>query len=117
MGSKELKKSVVGLIEDKKSEAGISSISVWEALILAEKGRLSCSKDEMIDIAKEASLNLGLREIPITSEIAILSRELEFKHQDPADRFICATTRALNAKLLTRDKEILKLKWLSALSV
>ncbi len=113
----ELKKRHVSEIEKDISQVAISAISVWEGILLAEKKKLSCDKNEFIKITKEASLKIGIREIPITSEISILSRELEFSHQDPADRFICATAHALKATLYTRDKEILRLKWLSTKAI
>ena len=117
IGSSELKKKDAELIEKNRDQVAISSISVWEGILLAERGKLSCGKEEFIQIAKESALNLGIRDIPITSEISILSRQLKFNHKDPADRFICATAHSLSGTLLTRDKEILSLNWLSTRKV
>jgi PIN domain nuclease of toxin-antitoxin system len=50
---------------------------------------------------------LGLREIPLSAEIAMLAAELEDLHGDPLDRIIVATTLAERGTLLTADRQIL----------
>ncbi len=89
----------------------VPSICLWEALMLAQKGRLGlCSSDpsrELRSFVTEA----GFAEAPLTSEIALLSRTLPFEHEDPADRFIAATAFAANAKLATSDARLRRLKW------
>ena len=68
----------------------LSQISVWEVLLLCEKGRLSLEADANDWIAGSVKA-LALREAPLNHPIAILSRQVELLHQDPADRLIAAT--------------------------
>jgi PIN domain nuclease of toxin-antitoxin system len=55
-------------------------------------------------------LAAGIRELPLTGEIAILAGELENLHGDPADRVIVATAIAHDATLMTADANLLRWK-------
>lgn len=52
-------------------------------------------------------LAMGVREIPLTSEIAILAADLEELRGDPLDRVIVATALVEEAILLTADRPVL----------
>lgn len=52
-------------------------------------------------------LSMGVREIELSADIAILAVELEELHGDPIDRIIIATALAAKAVLLTADRPIL----------
>ena len=52
----------------------------------------------------------GLRVLPITPEIAALAQSEQFAHGDPADRIIAATAMYHQAKLVSADARIRKLK-------
>jgi PIN domain nuclease of toxin-antitoxin system len=52
-------------------------------------------------------MQAGIREIPLTGEIAIIAVGLEALHNDPADRFIAATAIAYDASLMTADERLL----------
>ena len=89
----------------------LSSISIWEAFLAMEKGRID------VNTTPEQTLRTWLNDpqirlISIDSEVAMLSRTLEFAHSDPADRFIAATAYSLNADLATVDENLLNLTWL-----
>lgn len=92
----------------KSSELQISAITLWELAMMESRGRISLTGNvkNWID---EALTKSNVNVCPLSSEIAVDSCNLpgEF-HGDPADRMIVATARALDAKLLTFDKEILK---------
>jgi PIN domain nuclease of toxin-antitoxin system len=89
----------------------VPSICTWEALLLAENGRIYFGGGGAQQILK-ASLELaGFKEAPLTAEIAALSRTLVFQHADPADRFIAATAKAMNAELATSDRRLRALPW------
>lgn len=89
-----------------ENEVWLSPISVWEALMLVERGRLAVSipATEWVDAMVQA---LPRREAPFTHEIAIASRQLTLAHQDPADRFLAATARVLGLTLVTADARLL----------
>ena len=90
---------------DQANELWLSPISVWEALVLHRKGRITL-RDPVGDWVSGATANL--REAPLTHEIALASHLLSL-HGDPADRFLAATAKVLGLTLLTADQNLLGL--------
>ena len=85
---------------------GVSTITFWELAMLTAKGRLRSLKS-----ATERRAELiatGVRELPLTGDIAILAAELEGLDGDPADRIIAATAIAHDATLVTADEKLLR---------
>ena len=72
---------------------GISAITPWEIILLAERGRLRLGRE--VGVWIEAALALpGINLVPIGPTIAIDSVRLPGNfHADPADRFIVSTAR------------------------
>ena len=89
-------------LESSDNELWLSPISVWEFLILVEKGRLIPGMPAQQWIA-ETMTRLPAREAPLTHDIAQESRALDLSHQDPADRFLAATAKVLELTLVTAD--------------
>jgi PIN domain nuclease of toxin-antitoxin system len=85
----------------------ISAISFWEISLLLEKGRLQSALPA--ESLRHRLLQTGIREVPLTGEIAVLSTRLSL-HGDPADRFIAASCVAHGAALLTADERLLAWK-------
>ena len=87
---------------------GVSAITPWEIVLLADNGRLRLGCDAAVWI--DTALDLpGVHLIPIEPAIAIDGVRLPGSfHADPADRFIVATARYCGAPLLTADGAILK---------
>ena len=86
----------------------LSDISLWEAAMLAEQGRITLSPSigEWLEAAAHPR---SVRVVPITSAIAAETAALPASfHRDPADRVIVATSRALGLPLLTYDRQILR---------
>ena len=80
----------------------LSDISLWEIAMLIAKGRIDPGMDAsqfLEDIIKVR----GIRTLPITPQIAVLSQSDDFPHRDPADRIIAATAVAHRARLVTSD--------------
>ena len=94
-------------LSDPANELWLSPISVWEALVLVERGRLVVTEDPITWIDRMVDA-LPRREAPLTHDIAIASRSLALSHQDPADRFIAATARVMNLTLVTADERLLQ---------
>lgn len=115
LGDKRLSTELQTIIPDETTELWLSPISIWETLILAEKGRISLQPDafEWIDLALKT---LEICEAPLIRQISILSRQIELPHQDPADRFIAATAVYHNLTLATVDGNLTGLSWLQTLS-
>ena len=93
-------------LESPDSELWLSPISIWEALVLAERGRIKVTGDphSWIDTMVRA---MPRREATMTHEVAIESRRIALSHQDPADRFIAATARVYELTLVTADERLL----------
>ena len=92
-------------LQSERSEIWLSPISVWEALILAEKGRITVEGDPHAWIRRMLEAT-PRREAPVTHEIAIASRRLTLAHEDPADRFLAATAQVLDLTLVTADERL-----------
>ena len=98
----------------KGHEVCVSSISFWEIALLVKEGRINFSMgfENWIEIVENFSF---IRFIPVDNFIAINSVNLSyFSNKDPADRIIVATALNLGAKLITRDRRILKYKGVQA---
>ena len=89
-----------------ENSLAVSSFTFWEIAMLHRKNRpiISRAANEFrIEIQK-----VGILEIPVTTEVAILSQELDDRFPaDPADRIIAATALAQQAVLVTADAAIL----------
>ncbi len=107
-----LSRRVARLLTDKRNGLWLSAISVWEALLLSERGRLELGPDSEQWLDKATAL---LREAPITNEIARRSRSIGLAHADPADRFLAATAEVLDLRLVTADERLLACKDISVI--
>lgn len=101
-----LSAGVRSALESPDNEIWLSPVSVWEASILAERGRIAVSGDVRTWIRQMLSA-LPRREAPLTHEIAIASRHVALSHEDPADRFLAATASVLELTLVTADERLL----------
>jgi PIN domain nuclease of toxin-antitoxin system len=85
----------------------IAAISVWEAALLASRGRVILGRP-LAQWMIEAVSAPGLSIEPLAPQVAVEASSLpEAFHRDPADRLIVATARVANATLMTRDRRIL----------
>ncbi|MBI2707948.1 MAG: type II toxin-antitoxin system VapC family toxin [Proteobacteria bacterium] len=86
---------------------GISAISLWEIGTLYSRNKILLNQPCLSWLTHSLQAP-GIHLIELTPEIAVESCSLpnEF-HGDPADRIIVATSRILDAPLLTRDQKIL----------
>jgi PIN domain nuclease of toxin-antitoxin system len=96
------------------AELWLSPISVWETLILIERGRVVVKQDPS-DWINEALAKVPIREAPLTHEIAIESRSIDVPHGDPADRFIAGTAKVFQLTLVTADENLLRVKSIATL--
>lgn len=103
-------------LEKELNELWFSPISVWEILLLAEKGRVVIKADHEKSIRKMFK-KLPFREAVINQEVAIQSRKINLPHQDPADRFLAATAIVYDLTLVTADRRLIDAKGFSVLPV
>lgn len=108
LGNDRLSNNLQIAIANTSNELWLSPVSVWETLVLADKGRLALTPTPLTWVKKHLRL-LDIQEARLTHEIAILSRQLEISHQDPTDRFIAATAVHLDLILVTVDTRLMGL--------
>lgn len=102
---KRLSEEAGHLLNNNITEIWLSSISAWEIMLLVDKKRLTLEEPADSWIRKGLAL-ASIQEAAITTEIAILSRQLELPHQDPADRFIAATAAVYDMPLISADENL-----------
>ena len=103
----QLSRRVSEALDDPKNELWLSSISVWETLVLARKKRLHLDPTPEQWVRK-ALRELPVKEAPLTHEVAILSETVKTSHADPADRFLLATAMVYELTFVTADKRLVK---------
>jgi PIN domain nuclease of toxin-antitoxin system len=88
------------------TELWISPVSVWELLLLVERGRvhLRPSAEQWMRTFFD---RVPVREAALTREVALKSRAVQMEHQDPADRFLAATAAVYDLTLVTADARLL----------
>ncbi|MFH7244651.1 MAG: type II toxin-antitoxin system VapC family toxin [Spirulina sp.] len=114
LGDDQLSDTLRSLIPQTDTELWVSPISLWEVMLLDEKGKIALSDDPAAWIEKSLDA-LQILEAPLTGEIAILSRQIDLPHQDPADRFIAATALRYGFQLATVDTHLTAAEWLSTI--
>jgi PIN domain nuclease of toxin-antitoxin system len=110
-----LTKKVARALEDPANGLWVSPFSTWEALILAEKGRIQLQPDP-IQWLTHVFKSLPFLEAPFNHQVAIQSRLLDLSHQDPVDRFLGATALVYHLTLVTADERFLQSKKISLLA-
>jgi len=103
-----LSADVRAALQSPDAELWLSPVSVWEARLLAERGRLEVMSDVGTWV-REMIAALPCRQAVLTHEIAIVSRALKLSHQDPADRFLAATAQVHDLTLVTADERLIGL--------
>lgn len=104
-----LSSTVIAEIDSARSEHRlfVSAISVWEIGMLFAKGRITLSSP-LNQWVSDSLTNANLRLQPLDADIALESTLLPGDpHGDPADRFLVATARVKNLRLVTHDLKII----------
>jgi PIN domain nuclease of toxin-antitoxin system len=91
------------------NELWLSPISIWELLMLSERGR-AVLNEEPESWVRRALSHGRLQEAPFTHEVALEIRKLGLTHGDPADRILVATALVLGLTLVTADKRLVNLR-------
>ncbi len=107
-----LGKRAAAELSNSDNQLWLSSVSVWEALTLMQKGRIRVS-DPIAWVERAAE---QLREAPLTQEIVRTGFALSLPHADPADRFLAATAKVLKLTLITADQRLLGLGDIASLA-
>jgi PIN domain nuclease of toxin-antitoxin system len=102
-----LSRRVARELRNPANELWLSPISVWETLILCEKGRLKLDGGAAEWILKAMRL-VPMTEAPLTTQVAVETAKVRLPHRDPADRFLIATARVFGLTLVTGDRRLLE---------
>jgi len=109
---KRIGKRAAAELSNSRNELWLSPVSVWETLVLMQKGRIRVEDPfAWVDRAAEQ-----LREAPLTREIVSVGLSLPLSHADQADRFLAATAKVLKLTLVTADQRLLGLAEIASLA-
>jgi PIN domain nuclease of toxin-antitoxin system len=104
-----LTRRVAAALADARNELWLSPISIWEFLLLAERGRVRIRDHMAPDDWVELALSRApMHDAPLSREVAIRSRAVRVDHDDPADRFLAATADVYDLTLVTADQHLLR---------
>jgi PIN domain nuclease of toxin-antitoxin system len=109
MRSQRISKAAMAAVESASTAQSIliSAISAWEVGLIERKAPGSFTPDAKSWFAQMLT-HPGATLTPLTPEIAVNSSHLPGTlHNDPADRLLIATARALGVPIVTRDAKIL----------
>ncbi|HKN34138.1 MAG TPA: type II toxin-antitoxin system VapC family toxin [Terriglobales bacterium] len=102
-----LTRRVIRELQKPENELWLSSISIWEFLILCEKGRIILKKEDPHELVARMMDVSPLLEAPITHEVALETSRIQPGHKDPRDRLLLATARVFDLTLVTADERLL----------
>ena len=110
-----LSRVVATELQNTGNELWLSPVSVWELVVLCRKGRITLDRDvkDWVGVAMESA---PMREAPLTAEVALATEFIDLPHKDPADRFLAATAKVFDLRLVTADKRLVKCSDISVLS-
>ncbi len=101
-----LSRRVARALDDAENQLWLSPISVWELLMLTQKGRIRLDEDAVLWTRRTLEL-LQLHEAPLTTEVALETSTLSLDHSDPSDRLIAASAKVFDLTLVTADQELI----------
>lgn len=104
-----LTKRVSAALTDRRNELWLSPISIWEFLLLVERGRVRPQPGlSATDWVEGALSRVPMHEAALTRDVALRSRSVGIEHDDPADRFLAATAEVYELTLVTADERLLR---------
>ncbi|MFN0071560.1 MAG: type II toxin-antitoxin system VapC family toxin [Chloroflexota bacterium] len=104
-----LRPQIINIVKDRASELWLSPISVWEVLLLSQRGSFRpLGNRTPVEWIDEALSILPLHDAPLTRQVAVHSHKIRTEHRDPADRFLAATASVYDLTLVTNDERLLR---------
>ena len=102
-----LRRRVSAALVSPDNELWLSPISIWEVMLLIERGRVVVQGDPEVWV-ETAWSRAPVHEAPLNRQVALRSRAVRVPHQDPADRFLAATAEVFDLTLVTDDAHLLR---------
>jgi PIN domain nuclease of toxin-antitoxin system len=103
---KRLARRVARAIDNVENQLWLSPISVWELLMLTQKGRVQLNEDA-VAWARRTVGQMQLHEAPLTFDVALETATLCLAHSDPSDRLIAASAKVFDLTLVTADEKLI----------
>lgn len=91
------------IIEDKKQEIFVSSVSFWEIALKQELGRIIVPMDPIDVLIRE-----GFQLLALSAKDTLSVKDLPMIHTDPFDRVLIMQSKLNDMILITRDKKIIE---------
>jgi|ERR1700683_135924 PIN domain nuclease of toxin-antitoxin system len=101
-----LSRRIARAIDNPENQLWLSPISVWELLMLTQKGRVQLNEGA-VSWARRTVEQLQLHEAPLTFDIALETSTLNLAHGDPSDRLIVASAKVFDLTLVTADEKLI----------
>lgn len=105
---------IANALNNAANEKWLSPISIWEFMVLMEKGRIKLNIGFEAWIARALS-EFPLTEAPLTAEVVLAMSNIHLPHRDPADAFLAATAKVFQLTLVTIDARLRTVKGISFL--
>ena len=106
---------VMRQLQNPKNDLYLSPISVWEAQLLALRGKLRLKKS-WPEWVEGAFIQIPVKEAPFNFTVAVQTAQIRLQHADPGDLFLAATASAFDLTLVTSDSQLLECSWLKTLA-
>jgi PIN domain nuclease of toxin-antitoxin system len=102
-----LNRNVTRALSNARNELWWSPVSGLELISLCRRKRFRAVIEPVAWITS-ALRQVPLREVPITTDIALACARFELPDDDPADRILVATARVHGLTLITSDRKIIE---------
>jgi PIN domain nuclease of toxin-antitoxin system len=110
-----LSRQVQRQIQNPKNQLYLSPISVWEAQLLAKRGKLRLKKS-WPEWVEAAFTQMPIAEAPFNCAVAVQTGQIQLPQADPGDLFLAATASTFDLTLVTSDSQLLACSWLKTLA-
>ena len=102
-------------IENPKNEVYLSPISLWEAHLLEQRGKLRV-KPNFAEWLDAAVAHTPMREAPFNFAVATEASGIQLPQMDLGDVFLAATAKVFDLTLVTSDQQLLDCPGLKTLA-
>ena len=110
-----LSRRVKAAMQSRANSIWLSPISVWECVMLVEKGRIRL-RSPIEEWFAHATNTIPAQEAQLTPAVAIASRKFVAAHRDPADCLLAATASVFSLTLVTGDARLLSTRDIATLA-
>jgi PIN domain nuclease of toxin-antitoxin system len=97
------------------NELYLSPVSIWEAHLLARRGRLRIGQS-ISHWVDDVLAKVPLQEAPFNFAVAVAASGITLPESDLGDVFLAATASVFDLMLVTADPQLLACRWLKTLA-